>query len=415
MFSSPDVERRRAEEYKGVRVFEFWARPSTDYPQRQALRLGQRPDARRGRRALRPDALRRCSSGIKAPDRFWPTAITTQLRGPQVELNKLMRQIAENAAAVRQPGADEVPAGQRPLLGRPRRGDPLRLDRPRRRSLLPAAPGDALLRPRADRADRRPRSTEISGMHEVSKATVPTGVTAASAINLLQEADDTRIGPEIQDMEVALGAAGTKMLKLRASYNTDERLIRIAGEDGNWDIFGFRGRCLVTNPTSRSRPVPLDAALEGGEAGGDARGPRARLPVRARVRPPRPAPVLQGLRGGGLERLFESICSDESQVQRENRMMLRAKREYQRLGRGRNPRRRPRRVPQVRPLCPAPAAHPDHLRHSRPRPQGTPSSSCESAAHGRSAGRARARADGAGASGTGGSARWLRPRRSSAR
>jgi hypothetical protein len=41
--------------------------------------------------------------------------------------------------------------------------------------------------------------TEISGIHDVSKAMVPTGVTAASAINLLQEADDTRLGPEIAE------------------------------------------------------------------------------------------------------------------------------------------------------------------------------------------------------------------------
>src|SRR4029077_3872525 len=42
---------------------------------------------------------------------------------------------------------------------------------------------------------------EISGQHEVSNAQVPAGVKAASAINLLLEQDDTRLGPAIYDME----------------------------------------------------------------------------------------------------------------------------------------------------------------------------------------------------------------------
>jgi hypothetical protein len=50
---------------------------------------------------------------------------------------------------------------------------------------------------------------EISGQHEVSSSQVPAGVTAASAINLLQEQDDTRLGPDIADMETTLPTRGS--------------------------------------------------------------------------------------------------------------------------------------------------------------------------------------------------------------
>jgi hypothetical protein len=34
------------------------------------------------------------------PGRFWPTSVTTQLRGPQTDLNKIKSQIRENATRI---------------------------------------------------------------------------------------------------------------------------------------------------------------------------------------------------------------------------------------------------------------------------------------------------------------------------
>ena len=67
---------------------------------------------------------------------------------------------------------------------------------------------------------------EIAGQHEVSGAQVPAGVTAASAINLLLEADDTRLGPSIGDLEDALAMCGRKQLELVARFYDDSRTDR---------------------------------------------------------------------------------------------------------------------------------------------------------------------------------------------
>jgi hypothetical protein len=161
---------------------------------------------------------------------------------------------------------------------------------------------------------------EISGLHEVSKASVPTGVTAASAINLLQEADDTRIGPEIQDMENSLALAGTKILKLRARYNSEERMIRIAGEDGNWDVMSFRGEVLRSNTNVE---VQAGSAMPRSKAAKQA----AMLEVLGlafqyglEFDPRDLRRFFKDYEVAALERLFESISSDEQQTNREHRL-----------------------------------------------------------------------------------------------
>lgn len=162
---------------------------------------------------------------------------------------------------------------------------------------------------------------EISGIHEVSKATVPTGVTAASAINLLQEQDDTRIGPEIQAMERALELAGTKILKLRARFNTDQRTIRIAGEDDNWDILAFKGAMLGQDPQVE---VQAGSAMPRSKAAKQAAMTEILglifqygVPVDQRAL----RRYLKNYEAGALETLFGNLSEDESQVTREHRRM----------------------------------------------------------------------------------------------
>src|SRR6266576_204708 len=88
---------------------------------------------------------------------------------------------------------------------------------------------------------------EISGQHEVSNAQVPPGVKAASAINLLQEADETRLGPGIYAMEEALGELGTMILEIVAKYWSNERLILVTGENHTVDAISFKGAALKEN------------------------------------------------------------------------------------------------------------------------------------------------------------------------
>lgn len=305
--------------YKGVRLFEFWAKPCPTYPkgkravwaQNQLLKEEDNPED------PMPYVM---FSGVKVPNRFWPTAIATQLRGPQIALNKIESQIQENANRIGNPSLLKSRQANVSYTGVP--GEEVLYD-----STVSDAVPQYLTPPEVpqyvrEQVQRITESlTEISGLHEVSNATVPSGVTAASAINLLQEADDTRIGPEIQDMEAGLGKAGTKLTRLRALYNTDERLLRIAGEDENWDIFAFRGTMMGKEPTvncqagsamPRSKAAKQAAMLEVLQT----MFQYGLVPAQRDLRR-----FFKGYEVGALDLLFNSLTGTEQQIQRENRQM----------------------------------------------------------------------------------------------
>lgn len=304
---------------KGVRLYEFWAKPSSTYPKGKRCVWAQDMVLKEEDDPFDPNPYV-MFSGLKVPNRFWPTSMVTQLRPLNVDLNKLKSQVAENAARV----------GNISIM-KSRQANVAYSGVPGEEILYDSTVTDAV--PQPFKPPEMPRyvleqeqkivdaMTEISGQREVSNATVPSGVTAASAINLLQEADDTRIGPEIQDMEFALGQAGTKVARLRAKYNSDERLIRIAGEDGNWDIFAFRGAMMGEEPTVECQ---AGSAMPRSKAAKQAAG----LEVLGLMFQYGMVPEQRDLRMffrdyevGALDRLFGGLTATERQIQAENRAM----------------------------------------------------------------------------------------------
>jgi hypothetical protein len=308
-----------AGDYQGVKLIEGWGRPSSKFP--------------KGKRVVwaRDQVLYEDSepsdpmpyvmfSGIKVPNRFWPTAITTQLRGPQVNLNKIKSQIQENANRIGNPAL--MKSRQANVYYTGAIGEEILYDS----TVTDAVPQYLQAPPMQQYVLEQEQKivdsmTEIAGQREVSNATVPTGVTAASAINLLQEADDTRIGPEIQDMEFALGQAGTKVARLRAQFNSDERLMRIAGEDENWDIFAFRGAMMGKDPTvecqagsamPRSKAAKQAAMLEVLQTA---------FQYGIQFDPRDLRRFFKDYEVGALDRLFGTLSTTEQQIQRENRQM----------------------------------------------------------------------------------------------
>lgn len=304
--------------YKGIKVYEFWSKPCSTYPK------GKRCVWAQDKMLVEEEPLDPMPyvmfSGIKVPNRFWPTAVATQLRGPQIALNKLESQIQENANRLGNPSILKSRQANVYYGGTP--GEEVLYD-----STVTDAVPQFLQPPNMpnyviERVQRIIESmNEISGLHEVSNASVPTGVTAASAINLLQEADDTRIGPEIQDMEFSLGQAGTKIARLRARFVSDERLLRIAGEDEQWDIMAFRGTMMGEEPTVECQ---AGSAMPRSKAAKQA----AMLEVLQTMFQYGLVPDQRDLRKffadyevGALDRLFGGLTTTEQQIQRENRRM----------------------------------------------------------------------------------------------
>lgn len=305
--------------YKGIRVFEFWAKPCPSYPKGKRVVWAQDQLLTEEDNPIDPLPYV-MFSGVKVPNRFWPTSVTTQLRGPQIALNKIESQIQENANRIGNPALLKSRQANVSYTGVP--GEEVLYD-----STVSDAVPQYLTPPNMPQyVERRGEEiissmNEISGLHEVSNATVPSGVTAASAINLLQEADDTRIGPEIQDMELSLGKAGTKIARLRALFNSDERLLRIAGEDENWDIFSFKNTMMGKEPTVNCQ---AGSAMPRSKAAKQA----AMLEVLQTMFQYGLVPDQRDLRKffqdyevGALDRLFNTLGATEQQIQRENRRM----------------------------------------------------------------------------------------------
>lgn len=153
------------------------------------------------------------------PERYWPMGNVESLIGLQRELNLTQSYMAENLR----------------LFGRPQRV----VDKNARipKESLTTSPDEIIeatvgqgraiefLTPPAlplwvsDRDDKiRAAMNQVSGNHEVSNAQNPSGVTAASALRLLQEADDTRLA-----VPALLGKRGLQKLSQHVLTGMVER------------------------------------------------------------------------------------------------------------------------------------------------------------------------------------------------
>lgn len=312
--------------YKGVKIREYWCKPNSENPQ------GKRVVWSKDKILLEDnnpfDALPYVMfTAIPVPGRLQGTCITEQLRPQQMELNKLLSQIAENCNRV---GNPTILASKQAVQ------DP---DKFTQSTTMPggiyffddvgspnAVPTYLQAPPLPNYVVERYQQIEdsiqtISGQHETTTANVPAGVTAASAINLLMEADDTQLGPGVTDYEENLGILGQKILKLAAHYYTDTRTIRIGGDNGVWQIKDFRGSMLRNNTHVE---VQTGSAFPQSKAAKQAAMQDLLTFFVQSGNPPHGKQLAQFLEDsefGGAERLVEDFTRDEMQVNRENVQM----------------------------------------------------------------------------------------------
>jgi hypothetical protein len=309
--------------YKGVKVREYWCKANSIWPQ------GRRAVWAKGQMLLESVNHYDCLpyvmfKGIPVPGRFWPTCLLEQLRGPQTELNKTKSQIAENGARIGNPALLVSRQANANYSGVP--GERIDYDDSTPNAIPTYLQPPTLPQYVLEQQDRIEASIEaISGQHEVTNAQVPAGVTAASAINLLMEADDTRLGPAIYDLEERLGISGTRILKLVGQYWTDQRTIMIAGADDAWNQLEFKGAALKENTLVE---VQAGSMIPQAKAAKQAAIMQllTLLIQNAAVLPINPSQIKEALRdmeAGGLDKFFEDVTDDEAQANRENMAMVR--------------------------------------------------------------------------------------------
>lgn len=319
---SRSMSQSNSDQAKGVRVFEYFCRANNDFPNgRWAVwfndKVVREVDGPASPYAGFPYVM--FSSNL-VPGRFWPQAVTTHLRSPQTNLNKIESQIMENAQRIGNPtmfvskGSGIQPKGK--VGGIAYYNDIVQNPIPQ--YLAPPELPEYL---REQIGQIENSFNEISGVHDISQGKVPAGVTAASAINLLLEADDTRLGPEIQLMEHTLGLAGQYILELRAKWTPDARTVRLAGEDGMWDIFQFKKDMLEKVVNVR---VEAGSGMPHSKAAKQAAMQEVlnmALQYGIPLNPKAMRSFFRDFEMGGLDKLFADLEEDESQIMRENRRM----------------------------------------------------------------------------------------------
>jgi hypothetical protein len=88
---------------------------------------------------------------------------------------------------------------------------------------------------------------DVSGMGEVSRGRVPSGVRAGNMLAFLQEEDETKIGPIIEDFEDSIARMASLTLSRYSQFYTTQRILRAYKPGGQADVRKFKGSDLKNN------------------------------------------------------------------------------------------------------------------------------------------------------------------------
>lgn len=154
---------------------------------------------------------------------------------------------------------------------------------------------------------------DISGQHQVSKGQVPSGVTAATAINFLQEQDESMLSVTHDSIEELFEKVGYQTLCYVKQYWDMPRQVKVVGKDGFYNVVSFAGSDLRGN---------TDIRIEGGSSLPTSKAAKQAFLMDMMTQgfiPPEKGLELMDM--GGVNRLYDEIRVDAAQASRENMRM----------------------------------------------------------------------------------------------
>jgi hypothetical protein len=154
---------------------------------------------------------------------------------------------------------------------------------------------------------------DISGQHQVSKGNVPPGVTAATAISFLQEQDESMLSTTFQNIEEGFEKIGYQTLCYVKQYWTTPRIVKVVGQDSQFNVIALQGSDLRSN---------TDIRIEAGSALPTSKSAKQALLMDLMSQgfiPPEKGLELMDV--GGVQRLYEEVQIDSAQATRENMKM----------------------------------------------------------------------------------------------
>lgn len=92
---------------------------------------------------------------------------------------------------------------------------------------------------------------DISGQHQASKGQAPSGVSSATAINFLQERDDSYMAPVYKSFERGIQAVAKQVLELCVQYWDTPRLVRNIGPNDSISVRLLEGADIKTGTDIR--------------------------------------------------------------------------------------------------------------------------------------------------------------------
>jgi hypothetical protein len=179
---------------------------------------------------------------------IWPDCVINHIRGPNLEIDKTVSQLIENKDYMANPMW--VVATQHRIKGEIRNVAGSILKYRHVPNIPPPAPVQGMQMPTQVEsllAGLREQILEISGQSEVARGRVPAGARSGVAVAYMQEEDDTKIAPTIENIEEAIGLMGSLTLERFSQFYSFERIIRFYRRDGVFEVRKFKGADLKNN------------------------------------------------------------------------------------------------------------------------------------------------------------------------
>lgn len=154
---------------------------------------------------------------------------------------------------------------------------------------------------------------DISGQHQVSKGNAPAGVTAGTAIQFLQEADNSFMATTHASIEDMMKKIAGQSIALAIQYWDSLRLIKVVGKDGSLSARYLEGSDLASG---------TDIRIEGGSSLPQSKAARIALFMDLMNRgflPPQDGLKLMKL--SSMQEYWDEVDIDKNQALRENLMM----------------------------------------------------------------------------------------------
>jgi hypothetical protein len=180
---------------------------------------------------------------------IWPDTVIQHIRGANLEIDKTVSQLIENKDYMANPmwrvatqhrirgGTIKNVAGsivRYTHVGNIPPPEPIPgIEMPRQVESLVAGLRDQIL--------------DISGQSEVARGRMPSGVRSGVQVAYLQEEDDTKLAPTVENFEEAVAYQASLSLSRVGQFYATQRILRYYRRDGAFDVVKFQGSDLKGN------------------------------------------------------------------------------------------------------------------------------------------------------------------------